>query len=276
MKKTVLITLFALIAAGSFAQKAERKAVRSGNNAYNEQRFGAAEAEYTKAIKENANSKEGSFNLANTYYKQQRWDDALKEYEHYLKLENKDKSKMSAAWSNVGNTYLKKKANEKGQQGQGQQAQQMGQQMAQQGQGQQAGGQQQADNLQMSMEAYKNALRLNPKDDETRYNLAVVQKMLKDRENKGGGGGQDKNKDDKKDDKKDDPKDQDKKQNQDKQDQKDKQDQQNQNQMSQDNIQQILQAIEQDEKGTQQRVKERKAQDQKRKNEDNRKQNKDW
>lgn len=272
MKKTVLITLFALMAVGLFAQKAERKAVRAGNNAYSEQRFGAAEAEYAKAIKENAKSKEASFNLANTYYKQQRWDDALTEYDHYLKLENNDKTKMSAAWSNVGNTYLKKKANEKGQ---GQQAQQMGQQMAQQGQGQPGGGQQ-ADNLKMSMEAYKNALRLNPKDDETRHNLAVVQKMLKDKEGEGGGGGQDKKQDDKKDDKKEDPKDNKQNQDQDKKDQKDKQDQQNQNQMSQDNIQQMLQAIEQDEKGTQQRVKERKAQEQKRKNEDNRKQNKDW
>jgi tetratricopeptide (TPR) repeat protein len=264
MKKTILITLFALMAVGLSAQKAERKAVRAGNNAYNEQRFGAAEAEYAKAIRENAKSKEASFNLANTYYKQQRWDDALVEYDHYLKLESNDKNKMSAAWSNVGNTYLKKKSNEKGQP------------VAQPGQGQQGGGQQ-ADNLQMSMEAYKNALRLNPKDDETRYNLAAVQKMLKDRKGEGGGGGQDQKKDDKKEDKKEDQKDQNKNQNQNKQDQKDKQDRQNQqNQMSQDNIQQMLQAIEQDEKGTQQRVKERKAQEQKRKNEDNRKQNKDW
>lgn len=265
MKKTVFIILFALVAVGLSAQskKAERKAVRSGNSAYNEQRYGAAETDYNNAIKENADSKEASFNLANTYYKQQRWDDALKEYEHYLKLESKDPDKMSLAWSNMGNTYLKKKANEKGQK--------------QQAQGQQGG--QQQDNLQMSMEAYKNALRLNPKDDETRYNLAVVQKMIKDKEGDGGGGGQDQQQQDKKDDKKDDkqdPQDKNANPNQDKQDQKDKQDQQNQNQMSQDNIQQILQAIEQDEKGTQERVKQKKAQEQKRRNDENRRQNKDW
>lgn len=263
MKKFIFTILLTLTVSGAFAQKEVRKAIRSGNSAYNEQRYGAAEGDYAKALSANADSKEASFNLANTYYKQQRWDEALKEYDHYLKLESKDKDKMSSAWSNVGNTYLKKKSNEKGQT-----------QPAAQGQ-QQGGSQQKEDNLKMSMEAYKKALRLNPKDDDTRYNLAVVQKMLKDQEGEGGGGGdQDQNKDKDKDkdkDKKDDKKDQ----NQNK-DQKQDQKQDQQNQMSQDNIQQILQALEQDEKATQQRVKEQKAQEQKRKNENNKKQNKDW
>lgn len=262
MKKTLLIILSVAFTTGMFAQKQVRKAVREGNKAYDEQRYGAAQAEYDKALKENASSKEASFNLANTYYKQQRWDDALKEYQHYLTLENEDNQKMSSAWSNMGNTFLKKKANEKAQ-------------MQPQGQTSQ-GGAQQADNLKQSMEAYKNALRLNPKDEETRYNLAVVQKMIKDKEDQQ----QDQNKD-KQDQNKDkqDKQDQNKDQNKDqKQDQKDdKQDQkQDQNQMSQDNMQQMLQAIEQDEKETQQRVKEAKAQERKRKNENNRKQNKDW
>jgi len=266
MKKIIFITLLALITTGLSAQKEVRKAIRSGNSAYNDQRYGAAEAEYNKAVKENPASKEASFNLANTYYRQQKWDDAVKEYQHYLTLENEDPLKMSSAWSNMGNTFLKKKANEKGQ---GQQAPlQPGQQPDQQ--------QQQADNLKLSMEAYKNALRLNPRDDKTRYNLAVVQKMIQDKEGDGGGGGD--NKDQQKDQKKD-QKDQNQNQNQNqnkdqKQDQ--KQEQQNQNQMSQDNMQQILQAIEQDEKNTQERVNQAKAQERKQKNENNRKQNKDW
>lgn len=259
MKKTILIIFLGFVTIGLSAQKGVRKAVRTGNKAYNEQRYGAAEAEYDKALKENASSKEASFNLANTFYKQQRWDDAVKEYQHYLTLENEDQTKMGAAWSNMGNTFLKKKANEKGGQ----------MQMAQGGQPQQGGGQQ-ADNLKQSMEAYKNALRLNPKDEETRYNLAVVQKMIKDKE--------DQDKDQNKDNKQDQNKDQKQDPKQDpKQDQKDNKDnKQDQNQMSQDNIQQILQAIEQDEKDTQERVKQAKAQERKQKNENNRKQNKDW
>lgn len=271
MKKVLFIILFALIATSISAQKQVRKAIRSGNKAYKEQLYATAEAQYAAAISENASSKEASYNLSNTFYKQQKWDNALKEYQHYLTLENEDPDKMSAAWSNMGNTFLKKKANEKGAAGQ------MMQQQAQGGQAQpQQAAQQQADNLKMSMEAYKNALRLNPADEETRYNLAVVQKMIKDREEQQQDQNEDK-KDDKKEDKKDqqqDPK-QDPKQDPNKDPKQDKQDKQEQ-QMSQDNIQQILQAIEQDEKETQERVKQAKAQERKKQNEQNRKQSKDW
>lgn len=265
MKKILISILFILLAFNITAQKKVRKEIRKGNEAYKDQRYGAAEESYHKALEENASSKEASFNLANSYYKQQRWDDAIKEYQHYLTIENENPEKMSGAWSNIGNTYLKKKAAENSQ---------LNMQMQQGGQQPQK---QQADNLDQSMAAYKNALRLNPADEDTRYNLAVVQKMIQDRDkNKD----QDKNQDkqDQKKDKEDKQQDQDKK-NQDQQDQKkdkEEQQQQQENQMSQQNIQQILEAIEQDEKATQEKVQQNKASEQKQKNQQNRKQNKDW
>lgn len=264
MKRNILLVLLVFFTVGISAQKSVRKSVRKGNSAFEEQRYSAAEADYAKALEENASSKQASFNLANTLYKQQRWDEALKEYEHYLTLENENPQKMGDAWSNVGNTYLKKKANEK--------AQAQGA-MPQQGAAPQQQAQQ-ADNLKASMEAYKNALRLNPTDNETRENLAIVQKMIKDQEGDGGGGDdnqdQDKN-EDKKEDKKED-KQQDKDKNQDKKEDK----KQDENQMSQENIQQILEAIEQDERETQARVNQAKAEERKRQNERNRRQDKDW
>jgi len=268
MKRSLFIILFAFIAIGLSAQnsKGARKAVRSGNKSYKDQLYGTAEADYRKALEEDASSKEASFNLANTYYKQQRWDDALKEYQHYLTLEGENPEKMSSAWSNIGNTYLKKKANEKAAAGGG--AAMMGAAAGQQQQQPQAG--RQEDNLKQSMEAYKNALRLNPADDDTRYNLAVVQKMLKDKEDQDKDQNQQQQKQDQK---------QDQNQKQDPQqpkDQKQDQQQQQQNQMSEQNMQQILQALEQDEKNTQERVKQAKAQERKKQNENNRKQNKDW
>lgn len=264
MKKiTFIISLF-YISLTLSAQKQVRKEIRTGNKAYKEQRYETAQEHYQKAIDTNASSKEASFNLSNTYYKQQQWDNALKEYQHYLTVETEKPENMSSAWYNTGNTYLKKKVNEPKQQTVPQQ------------------GQQQPDNLKMSMEAYKNALRLNPKDEEARHNLAVVQKMIQDQQQNGGGGGQD-NQQDKKDDKKDK---QDKQQEQDKQNNQDKQEKQNQdkqqkqeqqqNQMSQQNMEQILNAIEQDERGTQDRVQKQKAEERKQKNQDNKRQNKDW
>lgn len=261
MKRNILLALLTILTISVSAQKSVRKAIRKGNGAFKEQRYSAAEADYAKALEQDASSKQASFNLANTFYKQQRWDEALKEHEHYLTLENEDPKKMADAWSNMGNTYLKKKANEKHQGQQG---------MPQQGAAPQQQAKQ-ADNLKASMEAYKNALRLNPTDNETRENLAIVQKMIKDQEGDGGGDDdkdqnqdQDK-KDDKKEDQKQDPKD-------DKKDDK----KQDENQMSQDNIQQILEAIEQDERETQERVNQAKADERKRKSDRNRQQDKDW
>lgn len=266
MKKVLLISFFTIFTLGLSAQKAVRKNVRQGNKAYQEQRYGAAEEKYKAAIQENANSKEASYNLANTYYRQQQWDEAIKEYDHYLTIENNDAKKMSHAWSNIGNTYLKKKANEKSQQ----------QAMQQQGQNPQQPQQPQEDNLKLTMEAYKNALRLDPTDDDTRYNLAVVQKMIKDREEQNKD--QEKNKDqENKDDKKDQQQEkQDPKQEPKKDPKQDQKPEQQQGQMSQENVQQILQAIEQDEKATQERVKQNKAQERKQQNQNNRRQDKDW
>lgn len=259
MKRYIVLTLLSIFAISISAQKAVRKAIRKGNDAFKEQRYSAAEADYAKALDENASSKQASFNLANTFYKQQRWDETLEEYKHYLTLENESHEKMSGAWSNMGNTFLKKKANEKGQPQAG---------MVPQGSQPQQPQQPQTDNLKASMEAYKNALRLNPQDNETRENLAIVQKMIKDQEGDGGGD-DDKQDQDKKDDQKQDQK-QDKKE--DKQDEK----KEDENQMSQDNIQQILEAIEQDEKETQERVNQAKADARKRQSDRNRRQDKDW
>lgn len=252
MKRIVFIVLLTVFAVNLSAQKAVRKSIKRGNKAFKEQRYSAAETDYAKALEENASSKEASFNLANTYYKQQRYDEALNEYKHYLTLENEAPEKMSAAWSNIGNTYLKKKAAEKSQM------------QAQGGQPQQ----QQADNLKMSMEAYKNALRLDPTDDETRENLAIVQKMIKDQEGGGGENDDQEQNQDQKEDKKDQEQNQDKNQ--------DKQEQPKEDQMSQENIQQILEAIEQDERETQDRVNQLKADERKKQSERNRQQDKDW
>ena len=104
-----------------------------------------------------------------------------------------------------------------------------------------------------SVEAYKQSLRLNPKDDETRYNLALAQKLLRDQQNQQN---EDQNQDQNEDKKEDQDKQDQQQQNQDQQQQQDdkKQDKtqeqqpQQQEQMSKDNAQQMLDAFLQDEK----------------------------
>ena len=126
-----------------------------------------------------------------------------------------------------------------------------------------------------SVEAFKQSLRLNPADDETRYNLALAQKLLENQQNENQDQNQDQQNQDKKEDQenKDDQQQQDQQQQQqdDKKENKTQQEQQQNEQMSQDNAQQMLDAFLQDEKDTQEKVKKAQAQQQQR-----RKTDKEW
>lgn len=102
------------------------------------------------------------------------------------------------------------------------------------------------------IEAYKQSLRNNPHDDETRYNLALAQKMLKDQQQQQN---QDKQQEQKQDQKQDDQKDQNKDQNEDQKKQPQQNQQQNKNEMSKENAEQLLNAVMQDEKNVQDKVK---------------------
>ncbi|MFA6580486.1 MAG: tetratricopeptide repeat protein, partial [Paludibacter sp.] len=112
--------------------------------------------------------------------------------------------------------------------------------------------------IEQSIEAYKKSLKITPQDNDTRYNLAYAQALLKKQQQN-----KDKNKDnkdknkDKKKDKQDQKKDQKKDQNKDqKKDQKqDQKQQQQQPRMTKENAQQMLDALMQDEKNTQDKVK---------------------
>ena len=104
-----------------------------------------------------------------------------------------------------------------------------------------------------AVDAYKMSLRNNPADHETRYNLALAQKMLKDQQNQQD---QDQNQDQNKDQQQ--KQDQKQDQNKDKQNDQKKDDQKDQqqppkpekqdNQMSKENAEQLLNSVMQDEK----------------------------
>ena len=152
--------------------------IRKGNSFFNKGLYTDAEKSYKKAIALNPNYDKANYNYGNTLYLQNKEKEAKTQYELASKLTKDDFVKADSE-HNLGNIAMKEK--------------QYGPAVA----------------------AYKNSLRKNPNDDETRYNLAVAQKLLKDQENKDkkDDKNKDKNKDkdkDKKDkdkDKKDDKKD---------------------------------------------------------------------
>lgn len=244
MKNLFLIVIFILFSVQSFAQK-ERKFIRKGNEYFNSAYtdstkkdtadFSKAEVSYRKAIEKKPESFDAAFNLGDALYKQKKFEDASNQFQA-LASNQKDKQKLAQTYHNLGNSLL------------------------------------QSSKLEESIEAYKNALRNNPKDMETKYNLAFVQDKLKKqkqqqknkKQNKDQKDNKDKkNKDKQKQDKK--KQDQDKqkqkqnKQNKDQQKQNQKQQQAKKNKISKEDAKRLLEAIQNDEKQVQKRLKKEQA-----------------
>lgn len=265
MKMKYLISVLTLVVLlpGLANAQTERKYIRQGNRKYNE--FAAdsikkdssllvdAEASYRKALDVDPNNWDASYNLANSLFSQGKFEEASRQYQALAAKSDVDKAKRAAAYHNLGNCLL------------------------------------QGNNLQGAIEAYKDALRSNPADFETKYNLAWAQDKLKQQQNQ-----QQQNQDQNKQDQEqnqdqqqqDQQQNQDQEQNQEQQDQNQQQDQQQEQQkqdqqqeqqqeqsdeqMSKEDAMRILEALENDEKDVQDKVQKQKAQPQKRRTQ------KDW
>ena len=210
----ILIAIFASSAA--FAQ-ADRQYIRNGNKLFHQQNYAKAEVEYRKAISKNPNNSQAIYNLGNALLMQQKDSAATSLFQKSGKIE-KSKIRKAMSYHNIGVICQKH--------------QMYGE----------------------AINAYKEALRNNPNDNETRYNLALCKKLLKNQpkdKNKQNNKQKDKNNKDKN--KKD--KNQDKQNNKNKdQDKQDKKQQQPKDRMSKDNAEQLLNAAMQEEKATQQRI----------------------
>lgn len=214
VKKIGFVLLMCISTLSVSAQK-ESNDVRAGNKLYKSSKFTEAEIAYRKGLVRNPKSFEATYNLGNALFKQKKYPEALEKYHAALELKPSEKKKIAAAFHNTGNSLLMDKK------------------------------------IEESIKAYKSALKNNPQDDETRYNLAYAQMMLKKQQQQKKDN-KDKNKDQNKD--KQDPK-KDQKQDQKPKDQPQQQQQQPKPQMSKENAQQILDALQQDEKNTQDKAK---------------------
>lgn len=198
------------VASASFAQN-DRDYIRRGNRLYRAKKFNKAEVEYRKAVAANSENPQAVYNLGCAMMMIQKDSVAVTYFERASQLEQ-NKLRRAKSNHNIGVILQNHKMYDK------------------------------------AIEAYKNALRDNPNDNETRYNLALCKKLLKK---------QPKDKDRKKDNKNKDKKQnkQDKDRNNDKKDDNKKQKEQPRKEhMSKDNAEQLLNAAMQDEKQTQQRL----------------------
>lgn len=147
MKKLTFLLLFFTCFAFSQDKKIEKEqqlAIKKSNNLIyranelmDDNNFISAEKEYRKAISQQSSSVAGVYNLGNSYYKEGNYDEALYRQQQAAKnaTEKADKHK---AFHNIGNILMKEKR------------------------------------CKEAVEAYKSALRNDPTDDETRYNLGLA------------------------------------------------------------------------------------------------------
>ncbi len=237
MKQLVILLLIGLFPAVLVAQN-ERKHVRSGNKIYQKAikdttkidtaAFARAETEYRKALEKKPTDKYWNFNLADAVYKQKRFDEAAGKFSE-LAEQMTNPVEKARAYHNLGNSQL---MNQK---------------------------------IDESIESYKKALRQNPTDLETKYNLAYAQLLKNQQQQQQQQQNQDQNKDQKQDQEQ-------QQQNQDQQNKDQNKDQQQQNQqqqqaqnkISKDNAEQLLQALQNDEKNIQDKVKKVQAAEAKR------------
>ena len=225
-KKVAAVVVLLLVTTGVQAQS-DRQMIRQGNKLYRKGNVAEAEVSYRKAVERNERNPQANYNLGNSLMAQRKDSLAITQLEKAAKLET-NPLRRAQAYHNMGVIC--------------QQHRMFGE----------------------AIEAYKEALRNNPADHETRYNLELCKRQQKEQQQDQNQQNKD-NKDNKDKDKQDQQK-QEQKQDQQKQDQ---QQQQQKPQMSKENAEQLLNAAMQEEKQTQERMKKAQQQPQKRRLEKN-------
>ena len=237
-----IIALLPTVAiANDTSNRKERKAVRSGNSLYEQGRYSEAEVDYKKALEANPASEAATYNLALSLLNQagksdNKNDKNSPENQAAQMLSNlaattSNQGLASKAYYNLGNIAFKN------------------------------------EQYDQSIEMYKNCLRRNPDDDDARDNLRLAQKKKQQQEQQQNQQQQDKQEQEEQQQQNNNENQQQQDKSKDQQQQQRQQQQQQQNQqqqgMSQENIDQILKAMQDAEQNTQQRVNEEKANEEK-------------
>lgn len=227
----ILLIISLCMAVSSYAQRTDRDFVRRGNKLYADSLFVKAEVEYRRALDVNPQSMEAMYNLGNSLLAQQKAEEAMKQYQaaaslipaggRNIAVADEDKMKLAQIYHNMGVLL------------------------------------QSSQQLDACIEAYKSALRNNPRDHETRYNLTLAMKQRQQQQQEQQQNQDQQNQDQQKEEEKQEQEQQEQ-QNQQEQEQQPQEQQQQQPQeqqdMSKENAEQMLNAIMQDEKEIQEKV----------------------
>lgn len=132
--KVVAVIILLIMTLPTFAQ-GDRQLIRDGNKFFHKRNYSQAETNYRKALSKNAYNGTALFNLGCALQAQNKDSLAIQQYNQAVKVEHNSLRRASSSY-NLGTVYQKLKDYDK------------------------------------AIEAYKNALRDNPKHDNARYNLS--------------------------------------------------------------------------------------------------------
>ncbi|MEC7864055.1 MAG: tetratricopeptide repeat protein [Bacteroidota bacterium] len=222
--KNLLLILSFLISITSIAQN-KKSFLRDGNKLYADSIYNKAEMQYRKSLEKDQNYFNASFNLADAIYKQERYVEASALFDA-LKDNAPTKNDLAKVYHNLGNSLVKEQK------------------------------------LEEAINAYKNALRINPIDNETRHNLVLSRKQKQEKEEQKN---KDENKEQKEQDKekkeennKKEEKDKNQEQQEQKEEEQQKQPEEKQKEMSKEAAEKMLEAIQQQEKDLQEELQKKK------------------
>jgi Ca-activated chloride channel family protein len=218
---TLLTALLLIYTLPGYSQ-AEKKFIRQGNREYEKSNYSESEVSYRRAIDKNSELPDAVFNAGDALYRQDKFEDAGKEFAETHEISDDGKMKAASLY-NLGNSLLNSKK------------------------------------IKESIDAYKRSLRLDPGNMEAKYNLAYAQDLLKQEQQKQ----QKQNRQDKQNQDQKDQKDQKDEQDNSNKDQTSKQQQQQkeqqQQEISKEDAERVLNALANDEKDIQEKVKLAKA-----------------
>ena len=212
MKKiSYYIVILSLFAAAKGTAQQENAIIRNGNRLYKNQQFEESQKQYQQAIQKAPGNAVANYNLGNAQFRKNSYDDAVKAYQASVGHSN-DKSTRESGFYNAGVAQAKQKK------------------------------------LEESIASWKDALKLDPADQEARENLQKALLELKSKQQQ-----------DKKDDKKDQDKKQDKKDQNNQPQQQNQQQQQPQSRLTKKQVEQLLKALQQKENEAQDKMNQNKV-----------------
>ena len=157
MKATKILLCLVLISLSAghpsiYAQD-YRSNTRKGNKVYDKKQYSDAEILYRKALASDSTFYKAQYNLGDALYKDKRYDEAVNYYNKVLENPTADASAKAKAYYNMGNSYLQSGLDNKTDPAA-------------------------MEKFKNAISSYQNSLKINPKDNDAKYNLSYAKKML--------------------------------------------------------------------------------------------------